>query len=84
MVESANITQELHNKYKELFSGIRYCKGAFPLQDKEGTKPYQTPPRHVAYALQEPFKKDLERPQEQQIIVALGVEVTATWFKSLS
>ena len=36
-------------------------KGTFSLQVKDGMKPYQAPPKCIAYALQEPFKKDVER-----------------------
>ena len=59
------------------FSGIGYFKGIFSSQLKASSKPYQTPSRHVAYALQEPFKKKLGHLQEQKIIMALGVYGTA-------
>ena len=42
---------------------------ALSLQVKEGTKPYQALPRHMAYALQEPCKRELDCLHEQQIIV---------------
>ena len=51
-----------------------YFKGTFSLQVKDGMQPYQTLPRLVTYALQEPFKKKLERLQKQQTIGPLGVE----------
>ena len=37
--------------------GIGYFKGIFSLRIENDAKQYQVPPRHVAYALQEPFKK---------------------------
>ena len=36
----------------------------------------------MVYALQEPFKKELGRPQKLQIIVPLGVDKTAEWCNS--
>ena len=35
------------------------------------------PMRHIAYSLQEPFKRELERLQEQQILASLGVDEMA-------
>ena len=37
-------------------------------------KPYQALPRHVAYALQEPYEKEMERLLEHQIMVSLEVQ----------
>ena len=44
------------------------------MQVKEGSHPYQMPPRRVACVLQKPLKEDLEWLQKQQIIVPLGVD----------
>ena len=43
-------------------------------------KPYQLPPRCVAYVLLEPFKKELERLQEHQILSPLNVDEMAEWY----
>ena len=40
-----------------MFTGIGSFEGTFFLYVKDDVKPYQALPRHVAYALQEPFKK---------------------------
>ena len=45
------------------FTGIGCFDGVFLLGVKEGSWPYQVPPRMAAYALQEPPKKELERLQ---------------------
>ena len=45
----------------------------------DASKPYQVPPRHVAYALQKPFKEELKWLQELYIIVPLGVDERAEW-----
>ena len=40
--------------------------------------PYQVSPKHEAHALQEPFRKELERLHEQYILGPLRVDETAT------
>ena len=57
MVARTEITKELLAKYSDVSPGIGCFKGTFSLQAKDGTKPYQVPPRHVAYGLQDPFKQ---------------------------
>ena len=54
------MTQKIHNTFSDIFKGVGYFKGTFSLQLKSDSKPYQVPPRHVAYALQKPFKEELE------------------------
>ena len=54
-------------------------KGTLSVKVKDNAKPYQMPLRHIAYALQEPFRKELERLQEQQIIAPLGVDKMVEW-----
>ena len=49
------------NDYNDISSGIGCFKDTFSLQVKEGMKPYQTLPQHIAFALQEPFKKELQQ-----------------------
>ena len=47
------------------------------LQVKDEVKLYQVAPRNIAYALQEPFKKELERLKEYQILPPLGINEMA-------
>ena len=56
-VASVETTFKIHNGYSNVLMGIGYFKGTFPLQVKDNAKPYQALPRHIAYALKEPFKK---------------------------
>ena len=58
--KSIEMTQILHNKFGDMFNSIACFKGTFSLQLKPDSKPYQAPPRHVAYVLQKPFKEELE------------------------
>ena len=52
------------------------------LQLKPDSKPYQAPPRRVAYALQKPFKEELDQLQKMDTITPLGVNVTVEWCNS--
>ena len=53
--ERANhiLMQKIHYEFTHVFSEIGCFEGTFRLQVKEGSWPYQQPPRRVAYALQE-------------------------------
>ena len=54
-------------------------EGTFSLQLKPDSKPYQVPPlRHVAYALQNPFKDELDWLQILDIVTPLGVDRNST------
>ena len=79
---STDITQQLQKEFKDVFNGIGCFNGTFSLQVKPYSKPYWTPPRCVAYALQWPFKEELECLQQQDIIAPLGKDKTAKWCNS--
>ena len=64
-------------EFDNVFNGIGYFECAFLLQLKPNSKPYQVPPRHVAYVLQTLFKDELDRLQQLYIITLLGVGETA-------
>ena len=76
------MTQKIHNTYGDVFYGIGCFKDAFSLQLKPDSKPYQVPPRCMAYALQKPFKEELKQLQELDIITPLGVDEMAEWCNS--
>ena len=79
---SIAMTQSIHMRFGNVFNGIGCFKGTFSLQLKPDSKPYQAPPRHVAYELQEPFKEELRQLQEMDIITPLGVDETSQWCNS--
>ena len=54
------ITQQLQKEFRDVFNGIGCFNRTFSFQLKLGTKTYQAPPRCMAYALQKPFKEELE------------------------
>ena len=58
--KSIKMTQILHEKYGDVFNGIGCLEGTFSLQLKPDSRPYQAPSRQIAYALQKPFKEELE------------------------
>ena len=73
---------KIHNAFGDVFNGTGCFKGTFSLQLKPNNKLHQVPPRHVAYALQKPFKEELEWLQKMDIITPLGVDETVEWCNS--
>ena len=57
-------------------------KGTFSSKVKDSAKPHQVQQRHATYTLQQPFKKELERLQEQQVLASIGLYETAEWCNS--
>ena len=57
---SGNIAKQQQRDFEDVFNGIGCFYGIFSLQVKPDSKPYQAPLRHIAYALQKPFKEELE------------------------
>ena len=53
---SAELTQWLQRELKDGLKGIECSIGTFTLQVKPDSRPFQVPLRHIAYALQWPFK----------------------------
>ena len=80
--KSSKMTQKIHDRFGDVFNGIGCFEGMFSLQLKPDSKPYQAPPRHVAYALQKPFKGELEQLQKMDIITPLGIDKMAEWCNS--
>ena len=74
--KSSTMMQKIHEKFGNVFNGIGCFKGTFSLQLMPDSKPYQVPPRHVAYVLQKLFKEELEHLQKMDIITLLGVDKT--------
>ena len=79
---SIAMMQKIHTRFGDVFNGIGCFEGTISLQLKPDSKPYQAPPRHVAYALQEPFKEELRCLQEIDIITPLGMNKTSEWCNS--
>ena len=73
------ITQKIHRKFSDVFTGARCLKGTFKLQLREGNHPYQIPSRRVACALQEPLKRELDRLQKIQVIGQLDADEMSEW-----
>ena len=82
MKVSDKLPHSIHQEFAEVFSGIRYSKGKLSFQEKDSMKPSQVTLSHVAYALQGPFKKELERLQKQQIIIPIGIIKPVEWCNS--
>ena len=80
--KSSAMMQKIHDTFGNVFNKIGCFEGTFSLQLKPESKPYQVPPRHVAYTLQKPFKEDLEHLQKMNIITPLGVDEMVEWCNS--
>ena len=80
--QSLRMTQGIHNRFGNIFNGIGCFEGMFSLQLKPNSKPYQAPPRCVAYALQKPFNEELECLQKMDLLTPLGVDETLEWCNS--
>ena len=50
-VASDETTLKIHGEYSDVLTVIGHLKVTFSLHIKDDVKPYQMPPRHVAYAL---------------------------------
>ena len=81
--KSIELTCKEYMKYfANVFNRIGCFEGTFSLQLKPHSKPYQASPRCMAYALQKPFKDELDQLQKMDIITPLGVDKTAEWCNS--
>ena len=54
--KGTKLIQQIHKEFDNVFHSIGCFKGTFSLQLKPDSRPYQAPPRDVAYMLQKPFK----------------------------
>ena len=68
--------------FDNVFNGFGCFEGTFSLQLKLVSRPYQVPPRCVAYVLQKPFKDELNKLQQLDIITPVGVAEMAEWCNS--
>ena len=80
--KSIKLMQRIHNVFGNVFNGIGCFEGTFSLLLKPDSKPYQAPPRCVAYTLQKPIKEEVDQLQKMDIITPLGVNKTAQWCNS--
>ena len=71
--KSIELTQNIYIVFDNVFNGIGCFEGTFSLQLKPDSKPYQVPPRCVAYALPKKFKDELDQLQKLDIITPIGV-----------
>ena len=77
--KSSAMMQKIHKTFDNIFNGIVCFKGTFSLHLMPNSKPYQAPPRYVTYALQKPFKEELECLQKMDIITPFRVDKMAEW-----
>ena len=73
---------KLQKEFEDVFTCIGCFDGMFSLQVKPDNQPYQATQRHIAYALQKPFKEELERLPQQDIMKPLGIDKIVEWCNS--
>ena len=71
--KSAELTYQIHIEFDNVCNGIRCFEGTFSLHLKLNSRPFQAPPRCVAYVLQKLFKDKLDRLQQLDIITPQGL-----------
>ena len=76
------ITLKMYDEYSDVFMGIE-CFNLRHFSQIIDRKPYQILQRHAAYVLQEPFKKELERLHDNQVLAPLEVDKMVKWSNSI-
>ena len=67
-------TRQLQKEFEDVPNGYGCFDGTFSVQVKIDSNSYQALPRCIAYALQKPFKDELELLQQWDIITPLGMD----------
>ena len=73
---NAKIIEQLQNEFKDMFTGICCFDGLFSLHVKVSSKPYDVPPRCVAYAPQKTFKEVTRKATAARFNHTLGKDET--------
>ena len=71
----------IKHEYKDLFTGIGNMNTVIDIKLKEGAIPYVAPIHHVAHALQEPLRLELEKLVDEGILCKLKIE-KSEWLNS--
>ena len=69
-------------EYKDLFTGIGNMNTVIDINLKEGAIPYVAPICHVAHALQEPLRLELEKLVDEGILCKLKIDEKSEWLNS--
>ena len=68
----AETTLKINDEFIDVFTGIGCFKGTFFLEVKDNAERYQVSPRHIAYALQKQFKKELYTMITSNTVITMG------------
>ena len=66
--DSDDFSIRIKCEYKDLFTGIGNMNTVIDIKLKEGAIPYVAPIHHVAHALQEPLRLELEKLVDEGIL----------------
>ena len=73
---------KIKHEYKDLFTGIGNMNTTIDIKLKEGAIPYVAPIHHVAHALQEPLRLELEKLVHEGILCKLKIDEKSEWLNS--
>ena len=81
--DSDDFSIKIKREYKDLFTSIGNMNTTIDIKLKEGAIPYVAPIHHVAHALQEPLRLELEKLVDEGILCKLKIDEKYEWLNSL-
>ena len=80
--DSDDFSIKIKHEYKDLFTGIGNMNTTIDIKLKEGAVPYVALIHHVAHALQEPLRLELEKLVDEGILQKLKIDEKSEWLNS--
>ena len=80
--DSDDFSIRIKCEYKDLFTGIGNMNTVIDIKLKEGAIPYVAPIRHVAHALHDPLRFELEKLVDEGILQKLKIDEKSEWLNS--
>ena len=77
--DSGDFSIKIKCEYKDLFTGIGNMNTTIDIKLEEGAIPYVAPIHHVAHALQEPLRLELEKLVDEGILHKLKIDEKSEW-----
>ena len=81
-IDTDEFSIKIHHEYKDLFTGIGNMNTTIDIKLKEDTIPYVAPIHHVAHALQETLRLELEKLVDEGIFQKLKIDEMSEWLNS--
>ena len=81
-VISDSFRKQMESEYPKLFKGIRLMDGEISTKLKDGAIPHVEPVRCIPHAMQEPFKKELDKLVDEKILHKVDIAGPIEWLNS--